>query len=65
MDSNFFSDEQKVAIVLMNLPPAETAEVWEQLSTDERQYFSQVYQQIPSLTQVQCDRVMLEMMHQF
>ena len=65
MDNLAFSDEQKVAIVLMNLPPAETAEVWEQLSCDERQYFSQVYQQIPSLTQVQCDRVLLEMMHQF
>lgn len=53
---------QKLALVLMNLPPAETAEVWEELTLEEREFYSQVYAELPALSQDVCHRVLQEML---
>lgn len=57
-----FTQEQKIAIVLMNLPPAETAEVLDQLTQDEVRLFSDLYAGLPQLEVGTCDWVMNEML---
>jgi flagellar motor switch protein FliG len=56
------NQQQKIAIVLMNLPPAETAEVWSQLTPAERVHFSQVYAALPPLEGDLCEQIMQEML---
>ena len=56
------SQQQKIALVLMNLPPAETAEVWSQLTPAERTLYSQLYADLPPLEGDHCERIMLEML---
>jgi len=53
---------QKVALVLMNLPPAETAQVWEELTGEERKFYSQVYAELPAMNQDVFQRVLREIM---
>jgi flagellar motor switch protein FliG len=57
-----FTQEQKIAIVLMNLPPAETAEVLDELTQDEVLHFSQIYAGLPELEVGTCEWVMGEML---
>ncbi|MBT9583173.1 hypothetical protein IV102_07480 [bacterium] len=54
--------QQKIALVLMNLPPAETAEVWSQLTPGERTLYSRIYADLPTLEGDYCEQVMLEML---
>ncbi len=57
-----FTQEEKIAIVLMNLPPAETAEVLGELTQDEVQLFSDLYAGLPQLDVGVCDWIMDEML---
>lgn len=50
--------DQKIAVVLMNLPPAETLEVWTELTSSEKSYYSQLWAALPALPAGLCERVM-------
>jgi flagellar motor switch protein FliG len=50
--------DQKIAVALMNLPPAETLQVWSELSNSEKSYYSQLWEAMPTLPAGLCERVM-------
>lgn len=54
------NQQQKIAIVLMNLPPAETTEVWNELTPEERTLYSRLYAELPGVSGQLRDQIMAE-----
>lgn len=50
--------DQKIAVALMNLPPAETAEVWTELTSGEKRYYGGLWAALPALPAGMCERIM-------
>lgn len=62
MTTPVFSQEEKIAIVLMHLPPTEIAEVLGELTPDETQHFSALYANLPELSPQVREGIFLEML---
>ena len=58
MEIKQLSQDQQIAVALMNLPPLETQQVWASLTNEEQTYFSQVYAELPPLAQGTCQAVL-------
>lgn len=54
------TQQQKIAIVLMNLPAAETAMVWNELTSEERSLYCRLYAELPALGGDLCEQLMDE-----
>lgn len=52
------TQEQQVAVVLMNLPPRELEECWTQISPEQQLYWSELYRKLPALPSGVLDRCM-------
>ena len=50
------TQEQQVAVVLMNLPPRELEDCWSQLSAEQQTYWSELYRALPPLPAGTLDR---------
>jgi hypothetical protein len=52
------SQDQQIAVAMMNLPPHETEEVWQSLSSEERCYYSHLYSELPPLADGTCQAIL-------